>query len=651
MRRGFLAAKDAPPFATLPAVASVILTVVSLAAFPPGGVSRATGGSGATRLLIVEGALADAGAAREAIRAVGGRPLHAFPPDAVIAWLPDGADGSLRARWPGLAVYADGALPPRAYALPPAARRAATVWRSRGAAAEAKSGSTETASTAPPPLEHGHDAFVRPSGSGKGASGAAASGGPPGAGFWDLSEFMLGDVTLSILAVESDGSLDPNSEDWTAPRLDKVIVETAAALDWWIARAGTRPLSFTYHIATVGTGFEPITHPQLEEGLWITDAMANLGYAGGDHFDRVAAYDNAQRDADGTDWAVCAFVVDSWNDADGKFTDGYFAYAYLGGPFLVMTYDNDGWGADNMDAVLAHEMAHAFYALDEYAAAGVACTQRSGYLSVENGNSAVSGCPANVSSCVMRSSVGLGAAVAEAYTEGQVGWGDADSDGLTDILDTSPEAALDPHVPDPGDPDHATLTGQAEEVALANQNPNGSGVDLTLNVLSLVEWRVDGGAWSPATVADGTWDELTEEFQFTTGLLSQGAHLVETRALNSAGNYGAPDSQVVSVGTLTGVETPGTMFTTKLGIAQPNPARPETEIFWVLGGSGEASLTIHDVTGRRVRALAGGMLAAGPHSARWDGRDDNGREVASGVYLYRLVTRDHDDSRRLILVR
>lgn len=318
-----------------------------------------------------------------------------------------------------------------------------------------------------------------------------------------------------------------------------------------------------------------------------------------------------------------------------------------------MTYDNDGWTPDNMDAVLAHEMGHSFYALDEYASAGIACSERAGYLNAQNGNSALAGCPKNVTNCIMRSVV-LGTAVVDTFTLGQIGWWDSDVDGLPDILDTNADAALNPYVPTPGDPYHATMIGVADENPIPNYNPYGYGATITMNTVALVEWRLDGGAWGPASPDDGAWDEPQEGFTFTTGALASGAHVVETRALNSAGNYGALDSETVLID-VTSVDPPGGgpggPLATRLGAAVPNPARGAAEIFWTLGAPGEVALTIHDASGRRVRSLVSGGFGAGPHSAVWDGRDDHGRAVASGVYLYRLVTKDHDDSKRLSLVR
>ena len=64
-----------------------------------------------------------------------------------------------------------------------------------------------------------------------------------------------------------------------------------------------------------------------------------------------------------------------------------------------------------------------------------------------------------------------------------------------------------------------------------------------------------------------------------------------------------------------------------------------------------ASLRVYDVSGRLVRTLVDGALAAGDHEVLWRGRDDGGREVASGVYLYRLEADGVSESRPMVLVR
>lgn len=68
----------------------------------------------------------------------------------------------------------------------------------------------------------------------------------------------------------------------------------------------------------------------------------------------------------------------------------------------------------------------------------------------------------------------------------------------------------------------------------------------------------------------------------------------------------------------------------------PNPFNPVTMIDFALDSAQEVTLRVYSPRGRLVRVLLAGALPAGPHGVVWDGRDDGGRSVASGVYFYRL---------------
>jgi hypothetical protein len=104
------------------------------------------------------------------------------------------------------------------------------------------------------------------------------------------------------------------------------------------------------------------------------------------------------------------------------------------------------------------------------------------------------------------------------------------------------------------------------------------------------------------------------------------------------------------------VNLPGTTPVIMLRLAQnqPNPFDPAggtTNISFTLPGATRASLQMFDVTGRRVRILVDQLLAAGEHGASWDGRNDDGEPVASGVYFYRLKAGGFSETRTLVKIR
>jgi hypothetical protein len=90
-----------------------------------------------------------------------------------------------------------------------------------------------------------------------------------------------------------------------------------------------------------------------------------------------------------------------------------------------------------------------------------------------------------------------------------------------------------------------------------------------------------------------------------------------------------------------------------LGQNYPNPFNPETTISYDLPEETDVYLVIYDLMSRTVRALVYGYQQPGRHEVVWDGRDENGREVASGVYLYRLEERGRGvvATRRMLLLR
>ena len=92
-------------------------------------------------------------------------------------------------------------------------------------------------------------------------------------------------------------------------------------------------------------------------------------------------------------------------------------------------------------------------------------------------------------------------------------------------------------------------------------------------------------------------------------------------------------------------------FDFELGQSYPNPANPSANIEFALPYDGETRLEVFDILGRRVRTLVDGFRMAGRQTVTWDGRDANGNEVGSGVYLYRLVFDQSVQTKKLILLK
>ena len=83
----------------------------------------------------------------------------------------------------------------------------------------------------------------------------------------------------------------------------------------------------------------------------------------------------------------------------------------------------------------------------------------------------------------------------------------------------------------------------------------------------------------------------------------------------------------------------------------PNPFNPFTTIKYQLPNPSEVTLTVYNVIGQVIRTLVDEKQMAGYYSIQWDGKDETGQTVASGVYLYCLKTKDFVKSLKTILLR
>lgn len=92
---------------------------------------------------------------------------------------------------------------------------------------------------------------------------------------------------------------------------------------------------------------------------------------------------------------------------------------------------------------------------------------------------------------------------------------------------------------------------------------------------------------------------------------------------------------------------------TKFSLEQnyPNPFNPETAIRFSLPRTAQVKLEIYNLSGQRMRVVINGQFASGYHTAVWDGRDQSGRSLAAGVYLYRMTANEFTRTHRLLLLK
>jgi len=94
-----------------------------------------------------------------------------------------------------------------------------------------------------------------------------------------------------------------------------------------------------------------------------------------------------------------------------------------------------------------------------------------------------------------------------------------------------------------------------------------------------------------------------------------------------------------------------TLLHTQLKGNYPNPFNPETTIYFDMALAGLIQIEVFNIKGSKVKNLLNGYIGSGGYQIVWDGHDDLGRPVSSGVYFYRLITRDHKAVRKMLLLK
>jgi hypothetical protein len=149
--------------------------------------------------------------------------------------------------------------------------------------------------------------------------------------------------------------------------------------------------------------------------------------------------------------------------------------------------------------------------------------------------------------------------------------------------------------------------------------------------------NANGSFLAACVIASTLLDEPVADWPFTNGLEEELASFLRTKADEAVALLNGTDVS----------HAPRTFLPVEV---LPNPFNPQTRIRWAQPRDGFTNLTLYDLLGRQVAVLADGWLAQGEHERTWNGTGADGQPLASGVYLYRLVTPNATDTGRLTLL-
>ncbi|MDY0109662.1 MAG: FlgD immunoglobulin-like domain containing protein [Candidatus Krumholzibacteria bacterium] len=111
------------------------------------------------------------------------------------------------------------------------------------------------------------------------------------------------------------------------------------------------------------------------------------------------------------------------------------------------------------------------------------------------------------------------------------------------------------------------------------------------------------------------------------------------------------DIEILALQTTATSAPPTPVARTAMHGAYPNPFNPSTDVEYSLARRSEVRVTVHDARGRLLKTLVDGMVPAGTQTARWDGTDQSGRRLGSGIYFARLRADGVSATVKLMLVK
>ncbi len=177
--------------------------------------------------------------------------------------------------------------------------------------------------------------------------------------------------------------------------------------------------------------------------------------------------------------------------------------------------------------------------------------------------------------------------------------------------------------------------------------------NVTISSIGQYDWSITDASGFEALIdddmsnmsADILMDSFVEgqELDFVRGIFnfSYGTYKIQVRDLNDVGTtLGINDDVNINP------------YEYVLHNNFPNPFNPETQIRFSIGNSELVKLVVYDMMGRQIRTLiAGESFNSGFHAISWNGLNDNGEKVPSGMYVYRIKAGDFIDFKKMLLVK
>ena len=178
-----------------------------------------------------------------------------------------------------------------------------------------------------------------------------------------------------------------------------------------------------------------------------------------------------------------------------------------------------------------------------------------------------------------------------------------------------------------------------------------------LSVMTHVPWFDDepitGGdyyaIWAHSDVDYWAWG-FTGHNQFPIDVYDDWEELFDLTEICFWGQT-VPNAIFVTQGEVSEKDIPSIPLVSSLKANYPNPFNPSTSISFDLATAGNVKLEIYNIKGQKVKTLINDIYTSGTHTVEWNGIDDLNNPLSSGIYLYKMTTEDHSETRKMLLMK
>jgi hypothetical protein len=134
--------------------------------------------------------------------------------------------------------------------------------------------------------------------------------------------------------------------------------------------------------------------------------------------------------------------------------------------------------------------------------------------------------------------------------------------------------------------------------------------------------------------------------------LSEGTYYWRVQAVDGALTGSKfTNEQVFTITDVSADDVTLTPLATELIGNHPNPFNPETTIQFSLSSDSNIKVSIYNIAGQKVKTVLNDTFKAGKHTVKWNGRNDDNQEVSSGIYFYRLETKEKTQTKKMLLLK